>query len=299
MSPRRRPRWQRIAAYAVIVRDDQILLSRLAPRLTRAEKWTLPGGGIEHGENPRDSVVREVAEETGLDVTISDTARVYSLHLPHDTRDGRKVDAHSMRIVFEGWVPPDAPEPRVVEVDGSTADARWHPIADVLSGKVPTVALVREALAEYEPFQQQRLAAYALILRGDDVLLTRISPRGFHSGSWTLPGGGVDHGETPAESLAREVREECGLDAEVGELLTVHDVHFSGVAPSGRFEDFHGVHLVFAATVAEGSPEPRVVELDGTTDDVAWVPRSDIESGAVEVLDLVRSALAAHERIMS
>jgi len=293
MSPRRRPRWQRIAAYAVIVRDEQILLSRLAARLTRSEKWTLPGGGIEHGENPRDSVVREVAEETGLDVTISDTARVYSLHLPHDTRDGRRVDAHSLRIVFEGWVPPDAPEPHVVEVDGSTSDARWHPVADVLSGKVPTVALVRQALAEYQPFQQQRLAAYALIRRGDAVLLTRISPKGFHTGSWTLPGGGVDHGETPAVSLAREVHEECGLDAEVGDLLTVHDVHFSGVAPSGRFEDFHGVHLVFAATVPDDAPEPRVLEVDGTTDAAAWVPLADVESGAVEVLDVVRSALDA------
>ena len=29
------------------------------------------------------------------------------------------------------------------------------------------------------------------------------------------------------------------------DLLEVHDVHFDGTAPSGRFEDFHGVHLVF------------------------------------------------------
>ena len=65
---RRPPRWQRIAAYAVIVRDDQILLCQLSRRLTRAEKWTLPGGGIEHGENPRDAVVREVREETNVEV---------------------------------------------------------------------------------------------------------------------------------------------------------------------------------------------------------------------------------------
>ena len=61
-------RRQRIGAYAVIVRDDQILLSRLAPRLTKSELWTLPGGGVDHGEDPRAAVVREVHEETGLDV---------------------------------------------------------------------------------------------------------------------------------------------------------------------------------------------------------------------------------------
>ena len=122
------------------------------------------------------------------------------------------------------------------------------------------------------------------------MLLTRISPRGHHSGSWTLPGGGVDHGERPAAALAREVAEECGLVPTVGDLLDVHDVHFTGVAPSGRVEDFHGIHLIFAAEVPADA-EPHVAEVDGTTDAVAWVARADIASGAVPVLDVVRHAL--------
>ena len=32
-------------------------------------QWDLPGGGLDHGENPRDAIVREVAEETGYTVT--------------------------------------------------------------------------------------------------------------------------------------------------------------------------------------------------------------------------------------
>jgi hypothetical protein len=87
------------------------------------------------------------------------------------------------------------------------------------------------------------------------------------------------------------VREECGVDCQVGDLLDVHDTHFQGTAPSGRFEDFHGVHLVFRGTVV-GDEEPRVVETDGTTDDVAWVSVVDIEAGTVRTLDVVRAALA-------
>jgi len=285
------PKRQRVGAYAVILRGDRILLSRLAPSIAPEELWTLPGGGLDHGEDPRVAVLREIHEETGLDAEVGDTARLYSAHMPAAWRDGRRVDAHALRIVYDGWVPVDAPEPRVVEVDGSTVAAAWQPVAGVLDGSVPVASLVREALADHEPFRRQRVAAYALVRRGDRVLLTRISARGAHAGEWTLPGGGIDHGESPRDAVAREVEEETGLACAVGDLVDVHDVHFTGTAPTGRHEDFHGVHLVFAATVA--GEEPRVVEQDGTTDEVAWVPLADIEAGTVPVLDVVRHALRA------
>jgi 8-oxo-dGTP diphosphatase len=286
------PKLQRVAAYAVILRDDRILLTRLASRISADEKWHLPGGGVDHGENPRDALVREIREETGLDAEVGDTARVYSAHLPSMWRQGRRWDYQALRIVYDAWVATDAPEPRVVEVDGSTVDVDWHPVADVMSGALPVTDIVTESLADHRPFQLQRVAVYALVRRGADVLLTRLSSRAAHPGAWTLPGGGLDHGETPRDALAREVREECGVEVVVGDLLDVHDTHFEGTAPSGRFEDFHGVHLVFRGTVADAA-EPRVVETGGTTDDVAWVAVADVESGAVEVLDVVTAALQA------
>lgn len=285
-----------MAAYAVILREREgrveILLSRLAPRVSRAELWTLPGGGVDHGEDPRDALIREVHEETGLAATVGDRARVYSAHMPRSPRDGKLVDAHAIRLVYEGWVSPDSPAPRVVEVDGSTIEAAWRPLDDIASGAVPVATVVTEALVDHQPFRLQRVAAYALVTRRhggqEELLLTRLSPRAAHPGRWTLPGGGVDHGEHPSLALAREVEEECGLPCRVGELVGVHDTHFAGTAPSGRIEDYHGVHLVFRAAVDDG--EPRVLEQDGTTDAVAWVSVGDIDSGAVDVLELVRWA---------
>jgi len=288
-----------VAAYAVILRERggrvEILLSRLAPRVSRSELWTLPGGGVDHGEDPRDALIREVQEEAGLHATVGDRARVYSAHMPRSPRDGQLVDAHAIRLVYEGWVPPDAPAPRVVEVDGSTVEAAWKALDDVASGAVPVSSVVSEALVDHQPFRLQRVAAYAVVTRCPDgrgeVLLTRLSPSAAHPGRWTLPGGGVHHGEHPSVALAREVEEECGLPCEVGPLLGVHDTHFSGTAPSGRIEDYHGVHLVYRASVADG--EPRVVEVDGTTDAVAWVSTARIASGEVDVLDVVTYALGA------
>ena len=291
-------RVQRVAAYAVVVRDGQILLSRLAPRVSRAELWTLPGGGLDHGEDPRDAVVREVHEETGLAVTIGETARTFSLHLPDTWRRGRRVDAHSLRIVYDGWVPLDSPEPQVVEVDGSTIEAAWRPIGGVLDGSVPTVAMVKEALDAYRPHRWQRLAAYALITRGEPgrpdhaVLLTRVSSRGFHTGQWSLPGGGVDFDEDPAAAVVREVAEETGATCVVGDLLTTTSETVHGAAPHGRDEEVQTVGLVYAATIAPDAV--LTVEVGGTTDAVEWVPVADVESGVVPVVAAVREVLAPH-----
>jgi 8-oxo-dGTP diphosphatase len=287
------PRRQRVAAYAVIVRGGEILLARIAPAISPGEQWTLPGGGIDFGEHPDDAVVREVHEETGLDCQVGAPIWIGSAHRVLDLGARGELEAsemHSVRIVYDAWVPADAPEPHVVEVDGSTVDARWHDLSEVESGRVPTVPMVLQALARHRPVLRQRLAAYALVQRGDRVLLTRNSILGPRPGTWTLPGGGVDHGESPTGAVVREVREETGLEPTLGALLGVHDEHFTGTAPHGREEDFHGIHLVFAATVTEG--EPEVLETAGTTDAVAWVPLAEVQSGSVVVAEVVTAALA-------
>lgn len=287
------PQRQRVAAYAVMLRHRagvvEILLSRLAPRISAREMWTLPGGGLDHGEDPRAALVREIWEEAGLEASVGDVARVYSAHLPRTQREGTLVDAHAIRIVYDAWVTPDAPSPRVVEVDGSTVEAAWKPLSDVTEGRVPVVAMVGEALADHGPLRMQRTAVYGLAVRDGRVLLTQLSSRAARPGDWNLPGGGVEHGENPEEALVREFTEETGLACEVGELVAVHDTHFFGTAPSGRVEDYHGIHLVHRVAVGDGTP--HVAHEDLTTERVEWVDLSDVESGRVPVLEVVRHAL--------
>jgi 8-oxo-dGTP diphosphatase len=303
------PRRQRVAAYAIIIRDDTILMSRLAPYLVAREQWTLPGGGIDFGEDPRDAVVREVHEETGIDVEVGDRAWIDSARRYASvsrTNTASAVDAaaassdlptdmHSVRMVFEGWAAIDSPEPRVVEVDGSTVDARWMPLGLVLDGTTPVAGWVRAAIEDHDAHRVQRIAAKAMVRRGPEgaqqILLARLSRYAVESGHWTLPGGGVDHGEPPASALVREMFEETGLPATIGALLAVHDLHLTGTAPNGRHEDFHAVNLIFAVTVPD--LEPYVVETDGTTDQVAWIDIAAISSGEIEVTEVVRYALAS------
>jgi len=142
-----------------------------------------------------------------------------------------------------------------------------------------------------EPPRRQRVAAYAVLRRsteaGEEILLTRMSGRTRIPGRWTLPGGGIDHGEDPREALLREVYEETGLHVVPGAVLDVNSTHFIGPRADGLVEDYHGIHLVFEAAIEPESVgvQPHVTEQDSSTDVSRWVP---LEEAAT--LDLLSAA---------
>lgn len=145
------------------------------------------------------------------------------------------------------------------------------------------------------PPHRQRIAAYAVLTRGDDVLLTRMSARTRIEGRWTLPGGGIDHGEDPRDALRREVYEETGLRVEPGRVVDVHATHFVGARADGLVEDYHGIHLIFEAEIAEESQDvaPHVVEENGSTEHAEWVPISTAKG--LDLLSAARHALTMVE----
>ena len=113
-------RRRRIGAYGVAVDDDQrTLLVKVRDGYPGAGRWTLPGGGLEHGEHPHDGLVREYHEETGLACDIGDFVLTDSHHLKRGERD-----LHLLRLVWHVSVPLDQ-APRVLEEDGSTAAVEW------------------------------------------------------------------------------------------------------------------------------------------------------------------------------
>ena len=141
------------------------------------------------------------------------------------------------------------------------------------------------------PPQRQRVAAYALLTRDDEVLLTRMSSRTRIVGRWTLRGGGIDHGEDPRDALRREVYEETGLRVEPGRVIDVHATHFIGARADGRVEDYHGIHLIFEASIADDDKDAvlRVVEEDSSTEHAEWVKMTS--AAELDLLSAARHAL--------
>lgn len=135
----------------------------------------------------------------------------------------------------------------------------------------------------------QRVAVYALVESDRGVLLTELSERTWRPGEWTLPGGGVDPGESALEALHREVWEETGQVIGDVAFLGVRTAHWVGRSPGGRVEDFHAVRLYYRAHCA--APSDVVVhDRDGSTASAAWVPRTRLAdtllaAGLVPALD--------------
>jgi 8-oxo-dGTP pyrophosphatase MutT (NUDIX family) len=130
----------RVAAYAVCVRDGRLLMARwVAGDGTR--RWTLPGGGVEHGEDPYDTVVREAEEETGYTVEPVALLGLDSVRRTYPRRLGTHADFHGLHILYEARV--TGGELRH-ETNGSTDRAAWHPLEAVPA--LPRVGLVDTGL---------------------------------------------------------------------------------------------------------------------------------------------------------
>jgi 8-oxo-dGTP diphosphatase len=104
------------------------------------------------------------------------------------------------------------------------------------------------------------------------VLLARFVSRDGADRHWTLPGGGIQYGEDPSAAVVREVDEETGYAAEVEALLGV-DSRPRRQGWSGQEEDVHHLGVFYAVRIVGGELRH---EVDGSTDQAAWVALADV-----------------------
>jgi len=303
---------RRIAAYAVATDPDgRVLLVRASSRSGTPGVWSLPGGAIDHGEDPNHTVVRETAAETGLSVAVSGLQDVLAdmRSLPH-----RGVTIHTDRLIYTVSIRGGNLFDRV----GQPTDlARWHTLAEAerlklrpftaaalgLSGA--SVDLRPEEVPEFPSFyaypgpdglhRAQRFAAYAIATDPHErLLLTRIAPGYPGEGRWHLPGGGTDYGEQPGTALLRELVEETGQAGRLIELLGVASHRdAASLGPEGYPIDWHGVRA-FYRVIVDAPTEVRIHDVGGSTSAAVWMPLKQVAALAADDLTEV-TAEALHK----
>jgi 8-oxo-dGTP diphosphatase len=286
--------FRRVGVYGIATDGDRLLMVRTTEEL----EWTLPGGGVMQGEDPVAALVREFAEETGLDIVVGAIRDVRTDFAP---RVDEGVIVQHDRLIFDV---------RVVggelrdEVDGSSDRAEWvareslagRPLHWWVAAELGVSPLEELTLPTSVPpagpvTEVQRFSTYGIARDpAGRILLTRISDGYPGAGTWHLPGGGTDFGERARDALVRELREETGQEGEVGELLRVTHTHNpNAYGPERRAIDWHTIRTIFRVSVPEPTV-PTVHEQNGSTDRAAWFSLD--EARKLPLNKLAREAIA-------
>ena len=303
---------RRIAAYGICRDPDgRVLLVRASPTTGTPGAWSLPGGAVAHGENPRDTVVRETAAETGLSVAVDDLADVSAdlRALPH-----RGLAIHTDRLIYRvrrrgGSLIDRVGQPTDLCRWVSVADAETIPLRpftaialglppaaiDVQPDEAPDVPSFHAVAGPDGLHRTQRFAAYAVARDTDDrLLLTRIADGYPGAGRWHLPGGGTDFGEAPGPALLRELHEETGQDGRLVRLLGVASHRdAASLGPEGYPIDWHGVRAFYLVEIAAPT-EPTVHDVGGSTGEARWFTTIEVTAldPAADLTEVTAEALA-------
>jgi ADP-ribose pyrophosphatase YjhB (NUDIX family) len=116
------PAVPRVAVGGVALREGRILLVRRAKAPARG-LWSLPGGHVELGEDLRSALVREVHEETGLNVVVRSL-------VGWTERIDLDADPPYHFVILDFLVDPDETDAEPVAASDA-AEAAWVPLGDL------------------------------------------------------------------------------------------------------------------------------------------------------------------------
>ena len=94
------------------------------------------------------------------------------------------------------------------------------------------------------------IGAYGVILKGNKIALIR-KARGGYKGKLDLPGGGIEHTETPEEALVRELQEEAGVTVTKYELFGVPSSNILWQMTEEIKEDLHHIGIIYKVEIKE------------------------------------------------
>ena len=130
--------------------------------------------------------------------------------------------------------------------------------------------------------QHTSVRSYGVLIHEDNVALVRSSNPKHQPPLWWLPGGGIDFGESPEDTLLREFVEETGLEVKSPKLIGTT----SDLRRRDNGDKLHTVRILFTVELAGGELRH---EVHGTTDHADWFSLSELSE--MNLADYARDAI--------
>lgn len=92
------------------------------------------------------------------------------------------------------------------------------------------------------------VGSYGVIIRDRKIALIK-KARGGYKGLYDLPGGGIEHDETPLEALTRELMEEIGVSIIKAELLDAVSKTFKWDVNDELIQDLHHIGILYTVEI--------------------------------------------------
>jgi ADP-ribose pyrophosphatase YjhB (NUDIX family) len=118
-----------------------------------------------------------------------------------------------------------------------------------------SLAAIQDVLAQETGYATPKIDVRGVVFRDDQLLLVRERV----DGTWTLPGGWADPGQSPVENVVREIHEESGFVARAQKILAVFDRAKHPHMPPFAFH----VYKIFILCSLVGGKEAMSAETDG------------------------------------
>lgn len=131
--------------------------------------------------------------------------------------------------------------------------------------------------------------AYGFIIKDDKIALIK-KARGGYTGLLDLPGGGIEHDETPIEGLHRELMEEAGVTVTKEELITATSRTFKWQVKEDLVEDLHHIGLLYKVETKEEELKEEADGLDSNGCnyyEISKLKRDEITPFTLEGLELL------------
>ena len=230
-----------VATRALITHGDKVLLVWQS----NFNQWWLPGGRIRPGDNLVDGVLREIDEETGVDVQLGDMVTFFDT-IARDRALG--CNKHMFHFIFaaEATQPPafavrdHVDTDHELDVPGTVTKVGWFSLQQLQQMDNVFPACIRnwpsllaarpkayygtkleDGKTAIENIERFYISTRVVTTHDDRILMVYNRKGDF----WYGPGGQIEFGEDLHACATREVLEETGLPAQAGDVIAVDDFY--------------------------------------------------------------------------